>query len=284
MRSGSLFASLMLIMACSSSTLDTIFDPSLYKGYYLKMLKEKEIPTQDIFLLNYAILRQRDYYNYEVEGKTFGEILAQAKVFQEEGLPIKEEFEESETSDVISVTTSNDGFGLLQIDKSSYQKKMFRFNAKIKNNTAEAIAMEHATFLFHGPFKDHLSTAAFEINCFLPANGIVELGFMMDARSIYSNLVFDANYEVERVDIDNVLYNLNISLGGIELNTNAERAINYDLCKKTATRRAPYQVFSYEDDLAEDWIVNGEDGKVSLLKLGKAHLDPPQKEEFIKYR
>lgn len=275
---------LFVLASCSSSTLDTTFDPSLYKGYYLKMLKEKEISMQDIFLLNYSIVRQRNYYNYEVEGKTFGEILAQAKKLAQEGLPVKEQFEGVALPTSISATTSNEGFGLTQMGESSYQKKMFRFTTTFKNETDTPVAMEHSTFMFRGPFKDHLATAAFEVNCFLPPNGSVELGFMIDARAIRNNLVFDTNYEVERIDIDNLLASLTIELTGIELNVKKSEARNYDSCQNTATRRVPYKVLNYAQDLAKDWIVRGANGEAEALKLGKSQLDAPERDEIINYR
>ena len=64
-----------LFFSCNNSGLNKKFIADRYEIDSRIIQDKKIVPSYDKFLLNYGILRHRDYYNYEIEGKTFEEIL-----------------------------------------------------------------------------------------------------------------------------------------------------------------------------------------------------------------
>ncbi|MDG2418928.1 MAG: hypothetical protein P8M17_08055, partial [Saprospiraceae bacterium] len=95
------------IMSCDKSVLDKPFNPILYKTAFTQFLKDENISNKDAFLINYSIIRQREYLGYEIENKSYGEILEMARVFNQNGIPVKETYDETEYEDDLEVTVSN---------------------------------------------------------------------------------------------------------------------------------------------------------------------------------
>ena len=62
------------LASCNNSGLNKDFIVERYEIDSKIIQKKKDVSNLDKFLLNYGILRHRDYYNYEIEGKTFEEI------------------------------------------------------------------------------------------------------------------------------------------------------------------------------------------------------------------
>jgi len=108
-------------MSCEKSVLDKPFNPILYKTEFGQFFKDPTISNKDAFLINYSIIRQRDYLGYEVEGKTYGEILDMAKAFNKNGMPINETYDDEEFQDDLEVSISNVKTTFLNKSATSYQ-------------------------------------------------------------------------------------------------------------------------------------------------------------------
>ncbi|MEM8524583.1 MAG: hypothetical protein AAGG68_08060 [Bacteroidota bacterium] len=270
----------LLFAACSSSTLDKPFQAEYHDAYYQKLFQEKEITPNELFLTNYSVVRQRDYYDYEIEGKTYREILEQAKQFSEQGLPIKTEYATFNKVENLSITTENDGSSTMRPDAgSSRLVKVFRFNANYENTGEKDIALLSSTFLIKGPFQEHIATVGYEINCLLEAGAKVPMGFLVEARAIRDNVLYAKNYETKQVDIETLIYNLTVESAGQEVTYNTAY---FDDCIKSEARRAPFKIIDYEEDMnEEDWIVMDDTGNVISLKIQPTFLKAEYSDEVI---
>lgn len=269
-----------VLASCSSSTLDKPFEAQFHDGYYQKLFQEKEVSPNELFLINYGVIRQRDYYNYEVEGKTYREILEQSKQFAEQGLPIKTEYADYEKVEGLSITTENDGSSTMRPEEgSSRLVKVFRFNATYENTSDQDMALLSSTFLIKGPFQEHITTVAYEINCLLEAGAKVPMGFLVEAKAIRNNILYASNYETKQVDLETLLYNLEIEAAGQEVSS--ETAYFND-CIRSEARRVPFKVIDYEKDMKEeDWIVMDDAGKIISLKIQPTYLKAEYSDEPI---
>ncbi|MEN0049905.1 MAG: hypothetical protein AAF806_22780 [Bacteroidota bacterium] len=270
----------LLFTACSSSTLDKPFEARFHDAYYQKLFREKEITPNELFLTNYSVIRQRDYYGYEVEGKTYREILEQAKQFAEQGLPIKTAYAAYEKIEDLSITTENDGSSTMRPEAgSSRLVKVFRFNATYENTSDKDMALLSSTFLIKGPFQEHITTIAYEINCLLEAGAKVPMGFLVEAKDIRDNVLYASNYETKQVDLETLLHNLEIEAVGQEVTS--ETAYFND-CIRSEARRVPFKVIDYEEDMKEeDWIVMDNAGNIVSLKIEPTYFQAAYSDEPI---
>jgi len=270
----------ILFSTCSSSTLDKPFETRFHDGYYQKLFQEKEVSSEELFLINYGVIRQRDYYNYEVEGKTYSEILEQSKQFTKQGLPVKTEYADYEKVEGLSIQTKNDGSSTMRPDEGSSRLiKVFRFNATYENTSDKDMALLSSTFLIKGPFQEHITTVAYEINCLLEAGAKVPMGFLVEAKAIRNNVLYASNYETKQVDLETLLYNLEIEAVGQEVTS--ETAYFND-CIRSEARRTPFKVIDYEKDMKEeDWIVMDDSGNIISLKIQPTYINAEYSDEPI---
>lgn len=113
-----------ILSSCQFKTaLDDTFNLSTYQRDYVKLQGLEDITLDDLHLLNYAIVRQRDYYNYQIEGKTYGEILEMARSFRENGLPVKEQYNRNGAQDILVLTPQSEGMGMVRKGETSRLKK-----------------------------------------------------------------------------------------------------------------------------------------------------------------
>jgi hypothetical protein len=262
-----------LLVSCSSSSLDETFNPNLYNGYYQKILKNKEASISDLFLMNYAVLRQRDYYDYTVEDKTYSEIIAQAKMFSQQGLPVEYVYETPTAPTGISLDIGVEGSSTIRPKlNGSRLIRVARFSVGFENTTDQDIALLNASFIVKGPFQDYITTAGYEVNCKVEAGETLRIGFFIDARVIRDNIVYGQHYEVDQIDMETLLAGLTIELGGLSIN---KSTTYFDRCIDTEARREPFRTISFAEDLEErDWIQR-EDGNTRLL-IGNTFLQPEE--------
>ena len=275
------FAAIFLIFtACSSSTLDKSFEARFHDNYYQKLFQEKEVSLNELFLINYGVIRQRDYYNYEVEGKTYREILEQSKQFAKQGLPVKTEYADYEKVEGLSITTENDGSSTMRPEEGSSRLiKVFRFNAIYENISDKDMALLSSTFLIKGAFQEHITTVAYEINCLLEAGAKVPMGFLIEAKVIRDNVLYASNYETKQVDLETLLYNLEIEAVGQEVSS--ETAYFND-CIRSEARRTPFKSVDYEEDMKEeDWIVMDDKGNIISLNIQPTYIEAEYSDEPI---
>ncbi|MEM1324544.1 MAG: hypothetical protein AAGI23_01250 [Bacteroidota bacterium] len=265
----------LLILGCSSSSLDKTFNPDLYNGYYQQILSQKEASLNELFLMNYSVLRQRDYYGYEVEGMTYGELIEQAKELSQSGLAVEYVYETPAVPEGITLDIDVEGSSTVRPNPSSSRLiRVARFAVGFQNTTANDIALLNCSFILKGPFQDYITTAGYEINCKIEAGETLRIGFFVDARVIRDNVTYDQNYEVDQIDLETLLASLNITLGGLSIE---ENPAYFERCIDTNARREPFRTISIYEDLEEqDWIQRTE-GTTKLV-VGNTFLQPEEED------
>lgn len=233
-----------IFMSCETSVLDKPFNPILYKADFTQFFSEKNISNQDAFLINYAIIRQRDYLGYEVEGKTYGEILQMAKGFNQLGIPLKETYDEAESQDALEVTITNIKSTFLEKSENSSAKvKNLKFKVTYKNVSDKDVALNLATFIINGPFKQHLMTAGYETNCKIIAGETMVVNYVVNSKKIRDNLFYGKTNTIKRVMIDDIIDNLEIKVGGLKLDNNTQY---YEECFIEDLVVEPFQLSNYK--------------------------------------
>ena len=185
------------IMSCDKSVLDKPFNPILYKTAFTQFFKDENISNKDAFLINYSIIRQREYLGYEIENKSYGEILEMARVFNQNGIPVKETYDETEYEDDLEVTVSNIKSTFLNKSENSTSKvKNLKFKVTYKNISKNDVALNLTTFIINGPFKQHLITAGYETNCKILANKEMVVNYVINSAEplLLNNAQSDDHY------------------------------------------------------------------------------------------
>lgn len=280
----SVFLSLAILAAsCSlfTSTLDKPFNKQTYRLYLERMLNKEEITQEEMFLINYAVVRQRDYYNYQIEGKTYREILAMARDFQQNGLPVKSSFTWNGQRDFLKATALEaEGAGYIrEKEKSSILYKVLDFYATLQNTTSEDIALLNVTFLIFGPFKDHLATVGYEINCLLPAGLDQRFNFVADGLNIRNNALFNGDPELSNLIVDQLFSYVEVRIGGYTLTT---RTRHFKQCILNQARFEPKESLDYAEAFTStSWIERGPDGNAVELHLGNAHFEDETTKDLV---
>lgn len=278
---------LLTLSACQFNTvLDDTFDLTTYERDYVKLQGVDGVNLYDLFLLNYAILRQRDYYNYQIEGKTYGEILEMARSFQKIGMPVKETYNRNGEQDLLILDPAAEGMGMVRKGKSSRLKKVLNFSCSFENPTDQDLVIASATFLLKGPFNDHLSTVSYELNCIVNQGQKIDILFVADATNITRNLLYNRPFKAPYIDIDNLLNNMEVEVGGA---TVEQQTANFEDCMHYNARIEPHKAMDYQEAFAEkEWLEKDANGHVSALKLGDTHFEieysdePVNINEFLK--
>ncbi len=234
-----------ILMSCEKSVLDKPFNPILYKAEFAQFFSDKNITNQDAFLINYAIIRQRDYLGYEIEGKTYREILQQAKGFYQTGLPVKETYDEVEAQEALEVKISDIKSTFLEKSQTSTAKiKNLKFKVTYTNVSDQDVALNIATFIINGPFKQHLMTAGYETNCKIVAGETMVVNYVVNSKKIRDNLFYGKTNTITRLMIDDIIDNMEIKLGGLKLDKNTKY---YDECFIEDLVVEPFQLSNYKE-------------------------------------
>lgn len=271
----------LLLGSCSKPALDRTFSAASYKSDLKRMLQNKELSAEDQFIMNFAIARQRPYYNYEIEGKTYREILDLGYQLQRDGLPVEIGFNENHSDKGLEMRTFNEGLGTVRLGKGSRLAKTFNFSCTFENTSDQPLAIMNATFKLNGPFNGHVISAAYPINCKIAAGDNLAVAFVLDLQAIQKNILFKGDYQLSYLGIDELVDYLKVEVAGYSL---AKNIRHYQECEVRAERLEPNQVFKYEEKLSgEDWMQQGADGKYRLF-LGDSHYLPLENEEVIQMR
>ena len=159
----------LVFFACGSGTmLDQPFQQQSYDEDLLFMLKKEQLNSEEVFELVYAIVRQREYYNYEIAGKTYGEILVMAQTFRQQGLPVEQVLNRNGEQELVTATIVNEGPAYIRKEgsKSRLEKKL-KFSAEFNNRSNADVILSSTTFLMEGPFQDYLGQLAYSLNLFI---------------------------------------------------------------------------------------------------------------------
>lgn len=233
------------LMSCEKSVLDKPFNPILYKTEFAQFFKDENISNKDAFLINYAIIRQRDYLGYQIEGKTYGEILEMAKAYHQNGMPVNETYDEMEYQDALEVTISNIKSTFLNKSETSTAKvKNLKFKATYKNISDKDVALNLATFIINGPFKQHLMTAGYETNCKILAGEKMVVNYVVNSKKIRDNLFYGKKSKIKRLMIDDIIDNIEIQLGGLTFDNNTKY---YEECFIEDLVVEPFQLSKYKE-------------------------------------
>ncbi len=212
---------ILLFLSCGKTVGDKTYNEATYELDFKQLYVDQTISDKDAFMINYSILRQRDYFGYDITGKTYGEILAMANSFQEKGLPIKEVFKESKMSDAIKATIiyDNDGSSFVREGTSKRVSKNIKFSCEFENVSDKRIALNFSTFAIKGPFNAHITTIGFENNCKINPGSKLVLKYYANAKVIKENLLYKSPRAMKRILIDELIKNVKIELIGLQVST-----------------------------------------------------------------
>ena len=271
---------LLLLISCSGNSLiDQPFSSTNFVNEFNRLLTGKQLNREQAFLLQYALLRKNDRLDYALEDKTYRQIIEQAKTFEQDGLPVKEVFDRPELpTDLIEVTILNEGAGLIRKEKSTRLKKILKFNAVFTNQTEQEIALLNVTFAVFGPFKKHLTSAGFEVNCVVRKGESLPINFLIDGTNIKANLLHNNKYDTQSLMMDDLLSRIEIELHGLNLE---KKTKYYEPCQiGNSARRSPFRSFDYAKDL-QTTALKKDGEKIVEIHLGPAHFPVEESDEPI---
>jgi hypothetical protein len=272
------FAIIILSFSCTTSILDKKFSYQFYENhYYEDLLRSPEVSESDLFLINYTVIRQRDYFNYSIEGKTFREILEMAKTFKKSGFPVDFTLTDNSKKDNIPQEITLEGIGHARKSNSKTVLKTLNFTCKIKNPTDKDIVLLNSSFIVNGPFGDHLTTVNFEINCILQANSSVMVPCIVPGKTIQQNILYEGNPLIFRLGIDDILTQLQVVPSGLSYQ---EKGKYFKECFYNAARIEPHNIMLYSKALKDkDWKTQNPEGTFTL-NMGNMHI-PDDSNEVI---
>jgi len=264
--------------------LDKSFSYEYYEKLdYKKLLAEADVSENDLFLIHYTIIRQRDYFNYTVEGKTYREILEMAKGFEKDGFPVEIKMNDNGQQDLIQIAAAAEGVGFAKKGSNSKRiLKTFNFKCSFDNPKKEEVVLLNSSFIVKGPFGDYITTVNYEINCILQGAKSTDASFLVPGKTIQKNLLFEGSPFITQVRIDHLdlLNKLTVHPSG--LSTKSEGRYFND-CFFNAARVEPHTIVDYKKDLKDkSWKNKSSDGTYTL-DLGNMHR-PDETDEVIQMR
>lgn len=270
------------LMSCDKSVLDKPFNPILYKTEFTQFFTDQNISNYDAFLINYSIIRQRDYLGYDVEGKTYGEILQMAKGFTQLGIPVKETYDEAESQNALEVKISDIKSTFLNKSETSTAKiKNLKFKVTYKNVSDNDVALNVATFIINGPFKQHLMTAGYETNCKIVAGETMVVNYVVNSKKIRNNLFYAKSNKIKRLMIDDIIDNMQIKVGGLILDKSTKY---YEECFIEDLVVEPFQLSNYREMYPDKnfnaQMVNG----VQTVHRGERSFKKEDTDKAINYK
>ncbi|MEM6965178.1 MAG: hypothetical protein AAF573_10445 [Bacteroidota bacterium] len=249
----------MFLGSCEHSVLDKPFYADYYEGDFPQLVQEKKLTHDDVFLINYTITRQRDYFNYELETKSYGEILKMAKDFKENGMGVAQIFDKAETQPYLKTTITEPDIAYLEKEGNSKRKvKFVKFSCLYENVSDQEIALNYTTFIVNGIFQQHIATVGYEMNCKIPARSKQKIHYIINGKDIRRSLRFGRANKVKRMMMDDVMVNLNFEIGGIVVDD--KDASLYDGCFMSGAVIEPFKISSYRElfpDGIQPQTVNG---------------------------
>ena len=255
-----LWATLFFLCSCHSA-LDRTYISDRYELDLKQLGIEELVSAQEMFLINHTVLRERRYLDYLLTGKTYGDILALAKDMESNGMDVASVFPKVEMPDNLNVDIKNEGSGYHD------SKQKLKFTATFTNTGSKDLALLDATFLIYGPFKDHISTTAYQINTKIKAGDSQKLFFLVDAKAMRKNLLFGRDFSMGRLFMDDIIIQSSIELGGAAVTTKNVNQFN-TLTVKEEYMESDFE-FSYPKELkGTEWYAKDANGKATELHPG----------------
>lgn len=267
-------------ISCNSSGINKEFIADRYEIDSRIIQDNKNISSYDKFLLNYGILRHRDYYNYEIEGKTFEEILELSKELLDKGISTEEVFNKNGEVDYLKIETEIEASGVVRKSpKSKKFVKAMKFKCTYTNTSEKDIVVLNTTFQMMGPFKKFITAAGYDINCLIRARGILKVDFILEARNIQQNLQFDKKVETPYLYLDEIMLNSKMVPSGSTVIDDLEF---YEECNFGGKRLSPFRVYDfYKDFDPATQIIKDTNGLAVKIDFGDAHFTIDENEEPV---
>ena len=274
--------SLVFLYSCGNSALDHTFDPERYALDIDIIQRQGKISLSDLVLLNYVVLRQNDYFNYSIEGKTYQEILELAKTLNKEGMPYEEVFDIKEDNTNLLTKFTNEGTGAIRQKEGSKRLiKVMKFKGEFTNTTDKDLVLLNSTILLKGPFKKHITSAGYELNCLISPGNTLKVDFILDAKNIQRNILFFEHYKTPQFFIDSLITNSSLSLAGNTITTNTEF---FETCVFDGQRVEPFKYYEYQEDFDKEKQIMREGGKTVRFEYGDPHFTIKENDTIINYR
>ena len=277
-----LLSSLLLVFfSCGSNIMNQRFDPETYKEDYTEIFSSKELPPDAAFMINYLIGTHKKYTSEELVGLSYQELYELAKKYSAEGTNIVDQVDQANVPKEVTVDLLNEGSGYLRKGNSKKLVKQFIFQATFTNISDKAFILEGATFLLKGPFRDFITTAAYDVSCLLQPKETLTVPFILSGSTIRNNLICHRAYPNLNLGIDEVFATVEIELSGANIHYNT---VNYDPCdfSSDGARLEAFRVYKCKEDfdLQQDLI---KEGTQLQIKRGPGFYEVPEAEP-IQYR
>jgi hypothetical protein len=277
-----LFLLTTFLLSCNNSGLNKEFIADRFEIDSRTIQSKKNISSYDKFLLNYGILRHRDYYNYDIDGKTFEEILEISKDLLENGITTEEVFNKNGKENYLKQIPKIEGSGVVRmVPGSKKMVKAMTFNCKYINTSDTDIVIQNSTFQLIGPFHKFITAAGYDINCLIKAGDTLHVEFVLDARNIQGNLQFNKKVETPYLFLDEIILNSELVPSGNTVITDLEF---YEECNFGGERLAPFRLYDFYKDFDESkQVIKDENGVAVKIDFGDAHFIVEENNEPIDY-
>lgn len=282
MRTLFFLCTLIALYACNSGgMLDQPFDPQTYDEDLLFMLEKDQASQEEVFLMVYAIIRQREYFNYEIAGKTYREILEMARTYRRDGLPVETVFDWNGAQEYIETQVENEGAAFVRKSaNSSRLEKKFKFAAEYTNTSDKDVILLSSTFLLSGPFQDHLTSLAYQVNCLLKAGQSKRINYIAEATNIRDNMLHGGNFDMRLLSVDSLLNNLDIAVGGVSVSKDVRF---FDDCRFGGARVDPVRHYDYRKDFdPQTQVERDASGKAIAVRLGETHYRVSESDDVLR--
>jgi len=239
-----IFISLLFFSSCQHSILDKQFYEDYYEADYVQFIQDSEVSNDDAFLINYTIMRQRDYFGYDLKEKTYGDLLDLGKEFAKNGIKVNQSYDDRDVLKSIKPKITNQEIAYIEKASNAKRKaKYLKFSCLLENISNQDQAINTITFIVNGPFGQHLMTAGYEINCKLVPGEKQTLKFIVNAKQLRNNLFFEKPHKLRRTLIDDIIRKAQIEVGGISIDKDSKF---YDECLMSGYVLEPFQLSDYK--------------------------------------
>ena len=252
----------LLFFSCDHHILDKPFYPVSYEADFQELARTPNVNQEDLFFLNYSITRHRDYFDYEIKGVSYLELIKQARELKEDGIGVIQKFDDVTMPEGLETEITDIKMAVLpRKNRPSRKVKNLKFSCSFINTTTEDIAINYATFIINGPFGHHLMTAGYETNCKIPARSTQRVHFVMEAKKIRTNLFFEKSNDIKRLMFDDLFDKFKVEVGGIQTDPDPS---NYSSCFSNIGVIEPFEYSKYRDLFPDGIKAEEIDGKPTI--------------------
>ncbi len=275
-----IFLSLVFFSSCEHSILDKQFYADYYEADYAQFITDAEVSNDEAFLINYTIMRQREYFGYDLEEKTYGELLELGKGFEKSGIKVNQTYDDKELLKTIKPKITKQSIAYItKENKKTRKAKHLKFSCLLENVSDKEQAINTITFIINGPFGQHLVTAGYEVNCKLVPGEKQTLKFIVDAKKLRTSLFFEKTHKIRRTLIDDIIRKAKIEVGGISTDQDSKF---YNECFMSGYVLEPFKLSNYKE-MYPDGIKPETVKGIPTIHRGSASFQP-EEEKLLKYK